>query len=203
MTARQAMRRAFAGVERDDRLVTAAPPSEAQPERQVDVLQVGEVALVEAANVEHRLPAIQRGARARSEHLAGLIPAPVVGPKRPRCSQAPSRRSTSPASYTRAGSRRSSILHATDAAVASPSRHAAIRASQSSATTTSVFSRATYCPVAALMPQFAACAKPVFRPSSITRTSGNEASNNATDPSSEPLSTTITSEAGASWRASA
>ena len=61
------------------RLVPAGPARQAQAQAEVDVLQVGEEALVEAAGVEHRLAPVQRGAGARGEDLAGRVPAPVVG----------------------------------------------------------------------------------------------------------------------------
>jgi hypothetical protein len=68
----------LAGVMRHDRLITTRPAGHPQTQGQIDILQIGEVALVETADVEHRTPVVQRSARAGAEHLAGLIEATVV-----------------------------------------------------------------------------------------------------------------------------
>ena len=66
----------------------------------------------------------------------------------------------------------SSILQATEPARGASDSAPAIRSSQSGSSSTSVFTSATASAAAASIPRFAAKAKPVLRPSSITRTSG-------------------------------
>ncbi len=68
--AREAARAALAGVASDHRLIAALPARHPQPQRQVHVLQVHEVALVEAAHAQHGVPAVEGGARAGAPHLA-------------------------------------------------------------------------------------------------------------------------------------
>ena len=58
----------------------------------------------------------------------------------------------------------------------------------------SVLSRATYAPRPAATPAFTAAEKPRFSPSSTTLASGHSSLTNATEPSDDPLSTTITSK---------
>ena len=70
------------------------------------------------------------------------------------------------------GSSRSSIFVATDAAWGVASSTAQVRSSQSGSRRTSVFTSATKSVSAARSATFAAPAKPVFVPSSSTRTPG-------------------------------
>ena len=65
-------------MKRDRRLVAAAPPAKAQPKREVHVLEVGEEALVEAANCENGIAAIKRRARAGAKNLLWFVVAAVV-----------------------------------------------------------------------------------------------------------------------------
>ena len=76
---RSARARAAARVARDrPRLPAAAPAGEPQPQPEVDVLEVGAEALVEAAHGQHGRAAVERGAGAGREDLAGRVVAALV-----------------------------------------------------------------------------------------------------------------------------
>ncbi len=150
---RQLVRRTLAGVQCDRRLITAAPARQPQPQGQVDVLQVGEVALVEPAELEHRRAPVERRARARSEHLAR----PCPSARRPyRSARAARRRRLGAARRRRRrhGSGRPARASCRRRGRARGSRSiaATIRASQSGSSTTSVLTSATSSPRAASSP---------------------------------------------------
>src|SRR5438105_1402662 len=80
MTAAQLVRGPLPRVQRDCRLVAAAPARQPQAQRQIDVLEVREVALIEAIHLEHCRPAEQSRARTRAEYFARILPATVIAP---------------------------------------------------------------------------------------------------------------------------
>ncbi len=194
----------LARVQRDGRLVAAAPagqaaaatPARRPPDRRRSARR---------SRRARAPPSAGRGPRRRMpEHLAGRVPAPVVAPEAPALlAGAVATQDVAGVVDDRrvverqhlAGHRRSPGVGDQRVAPSAPANRAP--------RTTSGLTSATNSLPAASSPRLAACAKPVLAPSASTRTSGCSARRYSTEPSCEPLSTTITSAGTRSPAASA